>query len=189
MFKKAKSDDVLDDSTLIEKYKQTGDIAFLGILYERYMHLVYGVCLKYLKNREESQDATMQIFEKLVDNLKKHEVQNFKSWLHVTAKNHCLMYLRSQKNKHSEEFSDTIMENDYMLHPTDDSTVKLEEDITKLELCIEQLQNEQKACIQLFYLQKKSYKEIEQITDFELKKVKSHIQNGKRNLKLCIEGK
>lgn len=179
----------MEDHLLIEKYKQTEDIAYLGVLYERYMHLVYGVCLKYLKDREESQDATMQLFEKLVEALKKHEVQNFKSWLHVMAKNHCLMHLRSQKNKRSEEFSDTVMENDYVLHHNSDDSKDLEEDIVKLEQCIDQLQSEQKTCISLFYLQKKSYKEIEQITSCELKKVKSHIQNGKRNLKICIEGK
>jgi len=177
----------MPDTGLVKAYQESGDLGYLGELYNRYMHLVYGVCLKYLKDREASQDATMQLFEKLVDGLKKHQVENFKSWLHVMAKNHCLMYLRSQKNKISQEYDDALMENDYALHHDDGYSGQLEEDLTKLENCIEVLQSEQKSCVSLFYLQKKSYKEIATITKHELKKVKSHIQNGKRNLKACME--
>ncbi len=161
----------------------------LGRLYERYIDLVYGVALKYLKDREGAQDATMQIFEQLIDKIIKHEIENFKSWLHVLTRNHCLMYLRSRKNKnfaYSVDIEAVNMENEQLLHHSDDEPV-LEGQITKLEYCIEQLKEEQKQCVELFYLQQKSYKEIEDRTQLPLKKVKSHIQNGKRNLKICIE--
>lgn len=177
-----------NESQLIRQYKQHGDLELVGKLFKNYMHLVYGVCLKYLKNREESQDAVMQIFEKLIEQLKNHEVANFKSWLYVLSKNHCLMKLRSkqyQHEKHAQELSDINMENGMLLHHNDEPA--LEDNLSQLEKCIEELQNEQKRCVQLFYLESKSYKEIETLTKFELKKVKSHIQNGKRNLKNCIE--
>ena len=169
-------------------YRQTGELEHVGRLFENYMHLVYGVCLKYLKNREESQDAVMQIFEKLTTTLKNHEVANFKSWLFVLSKNHCLMKLRSkqyQQEKISKDISEVSVENNMLLHHNDEPL--MEQNLNALEKCIEELQNEQKKCVQLFYLENKSYKEIEVLTAFELKKVKSHIQNGKRNLKNCIE--
>jgi RNA polymerase sigma factor (sigma-70 family) len=173
------------DAELVDLYRKSGDLEVLGALYNRYMTLVFGVCLKYLKNRDESRDAVMQIFEKLVQTLRNHEVEHFKSWLYVTARNHCLMYLRAQKGKKFEEISPSFMESDAVLHL--DSEPEKEANLSKLEKCIEELGDEQKQCVKLFYLQEKCYKEITESTGFDMNKVKSHIQNGKRNLKICME--
>ena len=158
----------------------------MGELYKRYVHLVYGVCLKYLRDRDESKDAVMQIFEKLFVSLKEHDVENFKSWLHVTTKNHCLMALRKAKNKNpSSDIDISIMELSPDEHHEDES--ELEENLSALKNCMEQLKESQKKCVELFFLKKKCYQEIVSITSYPLKKVKSYIQNGKRNLKICIE--
>ncbi|HRG79026.1 MAG TPA: sigma-70 family RNA polymerase sigma factor [Cyclobacteriaceae bacterium] len=175
----------MTDSELLNHYKKDGELSYLGELYTRYQSLVYGVCLKYLKDRDESKDAVMQLFEKLIQTLRTHEVDNFKSWLYVTTRNHCLMQIRSRKGKFTHEFSSEIMENQLLLHPEDEP--ELEGNLTKLEKCIETLINEQKQCIQLFFLQEKCYREIAQFTGFDLNQVKSFIQNGKRNLKICME--
>jgi RNA polymerase sigma-70 factor (ECF subfamily) len=175
----------LDDHELIRRYKTSGDLGILGDLYTRYTSLVFGVCLKYLKDREEAKDAVMQIFEKLVVGLKEHNVENFKSWLYVTSRNHCLMYLRARKGKFSEEISPQLMESEFLLHLEEEP--ELEQNLTKLERCIERLADEQKRCVQLFFLGEKCYKDITSLTGFDLNKVKSHIQNGKRNLRLCME--
>ena len=173
------------DNELIQGYKESGDLIILGELYNRYMPLVYGVCLKYLKDREESRDAVMQIFEKLVTSLQEHDVAHFKSWLYVTSRNHCLMDLRARKSKGFEEIPAHLMENDAVTHLEEEP--EMESNLSKLEDCIEQLIAEQKHCIKLFYIQQKCYKEIVQLTGFDDNKVKSYIQNGKRNLKICME--
>ena len=175
----------LSDTELIEYYKRSGDLAVLGELYQRYMSLVFGACLKYLKNRDESRDAVMQIFEKLVQSLKDHEVTHFKSWLYVLTRNHCLMQLRAQKGKIFEEISSGLMEKGLPQHL--ESEPPLEDNLHKLEKCIETLGGEQKQCIKLFFLQEKCYKDITVETGYDLNQVKSYIQNGKRNLKLCME--
>ncbi|HEY9007590.1 RNA polymerase sigma factor [Ohtaekwangia sp.] len=175
----------LTDAELLAQYKRSGELPVLGELYDRYMTLVLGVCMKYLKDREESRDAVMQLFEKLVITLREHEVTHFKSWLYATARNHCLMQLRSKKGKIFEEISPSLMENDGFLHLEEEP--ETEANITKLERCIDTLVVEQKQCVQLFYLQQKCYKEIVQLTGFDDNKVKSYIQNGKRNLKICME--
>jgi len=175
----------LTDQQLIALYKQNHDLTVLGELYGRYMSMVFGVCLKYLKNREESRDGVMQLFEKLVVSLREHEVNHFKSWLYVSARNHCLMQLRSARGKYFEEISPGLMENDPVLHQ--DESPEMETNLSKLEKCIETLVDEQKHCVQLFYLQQKCYKEIVQVTGYDDNKVKSYIQNGKRNLKICME--
>jgi RNA polymerase sigma factor (sigma-70 family) len=172
------------DAELILYYKSSEDLGVLGELYTRYMSLVFGTCLKYLKDREESKDAAMQIFEKLVETLKDHEVLQFKSWLYVTTRNHCLMQLRQKKSK-GQIVSDDFMENELILHLEEEPDNEFVS--VKLEKCIEELINEQKYCVQLFYLQQKCYKEIVQQTGFDDNKVKSYIQNGKRNLKICME--
>lgn len=173
------------DEDLILQYKGSGELAVLGELYNRYMSLVFGVCLKYLKDREESRDAVMQIFERLVSSLREHEIGNFKSWLYVTSRNHCLMQIRARKGKNFEEITPDFMESGGELHPEDGS--EMESNLSKLENCIEQLVAEQKSCIRLFYIQQKCYKEIVTLTGFDDNKVKSYIQNGKRNLKICMD--
>ena len=175
----------LNDGELIRLYKKSESLDIVGELYNRYTALTYGVCLKYLKDREESRDAVMQIFEKLITSLKEHEVLQFKGWLYVMARNHCLMQIRAKKGKNFEEISPFLMESDPEPHL--ESGPELETNLTKLEKCIEQLGSEQKQCVQLFYLQQKCYREITESTGFDLNKVKSHIQNGKRNLKICME--
>lgn len=175
----------LTDEELIQLYKKSEELAIVGELYNRYTALVYGVCLKYLKNRDESQDAVMQIFEKLMVSLKDHDVVVFKSWLYVTSRNHCLMQLRSRKGKNFEELSPFLMENGSNVHP--EQGLEIEANLSQLEKCIQQLVHEQKQCVRLFYLEQKCYKEITESTGFDLNKVKSYIQNGKRNLKICME--
>lgn len=178
-----------DDDELLGLYKASGDIAFLGTLFDRYMHLVFGVCLKYLKDEEESKDMTMQVFEKLVIAAKTNDIRNFKGWLHVLAKNECLMLLRSRKHKLTSTSapinSDNDMEISYTLHPLEEDP--LEMDLQGLELAISVLPNEQRQCIRLFYLEEKCYKTITALTGYTLNQVKSYIQNGKRNLKIQMQ--
>lgn len=178
------------DAWLIDKFKSTGNLEYLGRLYEKYMHLVYGVCLKYLKDRETGRDATMQIFEKLIVEIPKREIENFKPWLHVITKNHCLMVLRSEKTRISREENvlrdaSIFMETSYELHHNNEQV--LNNDKETLKKCIDLLKAGQQECIKLFYLEEKCYQEIADLTGFELNKVKSYIQNGKRNLKICME--
>jgi len=174
-----------DDAALIAHYKSSGNLEALGTLYNRYMHLVFGVCLNYLKDEEQSKDAVMQIFEELVLKLKVHEVQNFKSWLHVLTRNHCLMALRKQSKHNTVSIDDTFVENRDFVHLDMDDTK--EKRLTVMEKCMETLSAEQRISVDLFYLQEKCYKEVADITGYEMVKVKSYIQNGKRNLKICIE--
>lgn len=184
-----KYDDVSDE-LLAQRFKDSGDLDVLGTLYERYLHLIYGVCLKYLQNREEAQDAVTGIFEKLIVELPKQEVKTFKSWLYVLTKNYCLMQIRSQKST-SRKMEAWQMEQEYFvesneeLHPIDEDEASMNK---KLIECLQKLKDEQQKCIQLFYFENKSYREISSMTKLKEKKVKSYIQNGKRNLRICIEG-
>ncbi|KEQ29303.1 RNA polymerase sigma70 factor [Pedobacter antarcticus 4BY] len=173
------------DAELIARYKSSGDLEILGTLYSRYMHLVYGVCLNYFKDEEASKDAVMQIFEELIPKLRIHEVQNFKSWLHVLTRNHCLMAMRKSSRYQTVSIEDQFVENDTFVH-LDISDVQ-EQQFTVMEKCMETLSEEQRQSVDLFYLQEKCYKEVAEITGYEMLKVKSYIQNGKRNLKICIE--
>ena len=175
------------DTELVSAYRQSGDLKVLGELYQRYMELVYGVCLKYLKEPELSQDAVMQIFEELVSKLKKHEVENFRGWLHQVAKNHCLMQLRTPKNLKTVALPPLLMQNEEDVHLN--GVMEKEENFQKLEKCISSLSDEQRTMIKLFYLEGKCYNEIVEITGLEWNHVRSSIQNGRRNLKLCMEKK
>jgi len=172
------------DRELVNQYKQEGDLRILGELYQRYMDLVYAVCLKYLKEPAEAQDAVMGIFEELVTKLQKHEVNYFKGWLYAVAKNHCLMALRTKKQIPLTEMPDfmQLTENPHL-----ENVIEKELNLNRLTKCIETLSPDQKHTVQLFYLEEKSYKEIAGITQTEWNKVRSLVQNARRNLKNCMD--
>jgi RNA polymerase sigma factor (sigma-70 family) len=173
------------DSELVLLYRLSGELKQLGELYQRYMELVYGVCLKHLKEPELAQDAVMNIFEELVIKLKKHEVENFRAWLHQVAKNHCLMQLRTPKNLKTVELPAALMQSEEDVHLN--GVMEKEENFTRLEKCISSLADEQRQMIRLFYLDGKCYNEIVGLTGQEWNTVRSAIQNGRRNLKICME--
>ena len=173
-----------DDHVLVQQYRKEGNIDILGELYNRYMELVYGVCLKYMKEPEDAKDCVINIFEELIIKLKKYEVDNFKGWLYQLAKNHCLMKLRGKKNQPYVIDAD-IMHLQENIHL--DGVMEKETQLNTMEYCIEQLPHEQKQAIELFYLKEKCYKEIADSTQTDINKVRSFIQNGRRNLKICME--
>ncbi|QMU29275.1 RNA polymerase sigma factor [Adhaeribacter radiodurans] len=188
LFRKPSSGSLLKDEELIRLYQQTKDSNYVGELYRRYTHLVYGVCLKYLKDPEESKDAVMHIFEQLLGVLKKQEVTHFYNWLHVLTRNHCLMKLRADKTK--EEKVKALSRNGFLAEAGSDDEIPaliLDAKIETLEKGLSQIPPEQRQCVELFYLHKKSYKEIAELTGYDLSKIKSYIQNGKRNLKIYID--
>ena len=175
----------LTDEELLNTFKETADQEMLAQLYLRYTDLVYGVCMKYFKNAEISKDAVMNIYQELLTKLQTNEVQNFKSWLYVVVKNHCLMRLRKEKKNITVEFTPAVMQSEDFTHL--DDVLEKENELKKLEFCIEHLPAEQKQSIQLFYLKNKCYNEIVETTGYDWNKVRSLIQNGRRNLKICME--
>jgi RNA polymerase sigma-70 factor (ECF subfamily) len=175
----------LPDKELVLLYKQTADLKVLGDLYQRYMDLLYGVCLKYFKDTEIAKDAVLAIFEELIVKLQKHEVENFKSWIYQVAKNHCLMQLRKDKKFTKAQVDPEIMQNEEIVHLNGE--LEKEENFKQLDYCLGQLKAEQRQVVELFYLQNKCYKEISEETGMEWNTVRSYIQNGKRNLKICMD--
>jgi RNA polymerase sigma-70 factor (ECF subfamily) len=176
------------DQELLERFYASHDNQWLGILLQRYTLLLLGVCMKYLKNEEEAKDSVQQVFLKAITELHKYRVDYFKSWLYMVAKNHCLMKIRDRQGKQSTELKEQMAiaddnENSKTLHIEKDRKLALMAD------CLEELNREQKQCVTLFYLEKKSYQEIAGDTGFTLMQVKSYIQNGKRNLKILLEQK
>ncbi len=178
------------DEELVQLYQRGGDLEVLGTLYERYVELVYGVCLKFFKEKTKAEDGVMAVFENLVEKVRTQEIRQFRPWLHVVAKNHCLMQLR--KKNHTVSFDEMtaaaqadVVQSAGVLHPVD----VFEEDGQQLVLkkCIETLPAQQKHCVEQFYYEDKSYKEIADSTGEALGLVRSNIQNGRRNLRICME--
>ena len=180
-----KKKDPRSDAELLELFLQTDRSEYLGDLYNRYIPLVYGLCLKYLKDTDASEDAVMQIFEILLNKVGRFEIKEFRTWLYSVAKNHCLQLLRKTKREMATDFGSVVMESgdDSHLFDREEGEMRL----SALEKCMEQLPVPQRESVRLFFLEEKSYADIAEITSYHLKSVKSYIQNGKRNLKICIE--
>ncbi|MDQ6845042.1 MAG: sigma-70 family RNA polymerase sigma factor [Bacteroidota bacterium] len=176
----------ISDDELLQKFYKDHNNEWLGILLPRYTLLLLGVCMKYLKNEEDAKDCVQQVFLKVIDELHKYKVDYFKSWIYMIAKNHCLMKLRN-KGKIPVELNEAITKTPDEI---EDKIALMEKDVllNKMQRCLLSLNPEQQQCVTLFYLQKKSYTEIAEITGFSMMQVKSYIQNGKRKLRLMIEG-
>jgi RNA polymerase sigma-70 factor (ECF subfamily) len=176
----------ISDSELLELYHNDGNREWIGILLERYTLLLLGVCMKYLKNEEESKDAVQQIFLKVLTDVSKYQISFFKSWLYMVAKNYCLMKLRDAPAGKNRELNEQFAAEETA--PRED-LLKDEKTYDHLEEAIHELNEEQKQCVVLFYLQKNSYQQVCDKTGFSMQQVKSYIQNGKRNLRILVEKK
>ena len=177
----------ITDEELLKRYCDSGELVYFVEAYKRYMPLVYGVALKYLKRPEDAQDAVMQLFEELVVKIKEVEIQSFKAWLYTCIRNNCLMEIRKRSKNLSVSLDDSFMEfcDDFHLTVVSESENREE----SLRECVESLPEKQRISVKYFFFDELSYKEVEERTGFSLKMVKSFIQNGKRNLKLCLERK
>lgn len=189
IFKKQQnSSDDLADQDIIELYRNTCDTKYIGVLFDRYAHMVYGIALKYFNREDDRKEAVMQVFEKLYETLLQFDIMNFKSWLYSVAKNQCLIIIKKENtvsfNDQLKNFQHEFMEFEESFSLNHGIEFNLED---KLHEVIKELNEEQRICVELFYLQDKSYKEIADTTNYSYNQVKSFIQNGKRNLKIMLE--
>ncbi len=176
----------ITDKELLEHFYNSHDNKWLGILLQRYTLLLLGVCMKYMKDEDEAKDCVQQVFLKAITELQKYKVEYFKSWIYMVARNHCLMRLRHFGKK-------TIDISDKIIAPEEEIKINAHLEKEKLleamSASLSELNEEQKQCVTLFYLDKKSYTEVAERTGFSIMQVKSYIQNGKRNLKLLLDRK
>ncbi|WP_298710060.1 sigma-70 family RNA polymerase sigma factor [Chitinophaga sp.] len=175
----------LSDQDLLQRYKADGNTEWIGVLFDRYAILLLGLCMKYLKNEEDARDSVQQIFLKVLSEIHRHEVIYFKAWIYQVAKNHCLMQLRHKKDMElKEELVPGAAEQEDIRQ-----TAHVQKDLMldNMERALGELNPDQAIAVRLFYLDKKSYQEISDITGFNAGQVKSYIQNGKRNLKILLE--
>ncbi len=177
----------IDDKELLNRFYSDYNNEWLGLLLPRYTLLLFGVCMKYLKNEEDAKDCVQQIFLKTINELHNYKVEYFKSWIYMIAKNHCLMKLRD-KGKYTVEITEKMAGTP---DTTEDRNLLIEKDntLSNMQSALQQLNHEQQLCVTLFYLEKKSYTEIAAKTGYNMMQVKSNIQNGKRNLRLLLEKK
>jgi RNA polymerase sigma factor (sigma-70 family) len=176
------------DEELIRRFLEDGNEQYMGVLYTRYRHLIYGVCLKKLRHEQESQDATTEIYERVLKGITQREIKNFKQWLYTIIHNHCMDKFRGNKLKINPT-ENTYFENNMALFVENEAENRLYNNPTnedKIAQALQQLAPEQQTCIQLFYYEEKSYKEIAEITGYLPNKVKSYIQNGRIHLRRLL---
>ncbi|MDR1809066.1 MAG: RNA polymerase sigma factor [Prevotella sp.] len=173
------------DEKLLSLYRETGNSEYFGCLYNRYVPLIYGLCLKYLQDADKAQDAVMNIFENLYPRISGYEIKTFKTWLYSVVRNHCFHALKENRREITVDFDSSLMESDEVLTLLDEGGCDGRE--AALERCLEKLPEPQRISIRKFFYEELSYAETSEATGYSLKAVKSYIQNGKRNLRICIE--
>jgi len=185
-FLRSNKENTATDAALLSRFKEKGDKAAFGLLYDRYLELVYGLCMQYLSSATLAEDAVMAIYAEMQEKVPKHDIRNFKNWLYTFVRNHCLMQLRKDKKMPTQTFDTAFMHSSENVHLVIEQE-KDNERQSALNDWLGQLNEQQKDCVQLFYYQGHSYKEIAELRQMELGKIRSFIQNGRRNHKKCIE--
>lgn len=177
------------DEELLKHYKESGDKELFADLFKKHVTVVYGTCLFYLQDKDEAQDATMQLFEKLMLDINTRQIANFKGWLSFVVRNHCISLIRKNKTALKNTKSYYEFEQEETTYETEEKIQNISDDVLldEMKSCLPKLKEKQRLCVELFYLQDKSYQDIAHETGLGLNEIKSHIQNGKRNLKLLIE--
>jgi RNA polymerase sigma-70 factor (ECF subfamily) len=177
------------DEELLKHYKQSGNKELFADLFKKHVSVVYGTCLFYLQDKDEAQDATMQLFEKLMLDINNREIDNFKGWLSFVVRNHCISLIRKNKSQSKNIKSYYEFEYEAPDYETEEKINSVNDDVLleNMKTCLPKLKENQRICVELFYLKNKSYQDIANETDFSLNEIKSYIQNGKRNLKLFLE--
>ena len=175
-FLRSKKKSSQPDDILLAEYRLTGNPQVMEVLFDRYSHLAFAVCMKYLKDEEDSKDAVLHIFERMHSDLLRYEVQRFSHWLYVLTRNYCLKQLKAKTPTSG-------LESIPAEEPGDDEPMLDAEMLRKLDDALSALNEGQRLCIRLFYLEERTYQEIASTTGYDIKLVKSHIQNGKRNLR------
>lgn len=184
-FLRPNSADPDSDELLLARYVRTGEAEALGRLFERYMPMVYGVCLKILKDPGKAEDAVMGVYESLTQKVKEHDIASFRGWLYVLARNYCLMEWRKAQRRPTDHYApEDMVYHDAVENPAE---YELPQDRAPLEKCLDQLNTVQRNTVQWFYYEEKSYKEISELIAEDVGKVRSYIQNGRRNLRICLE--
>jgi RNA polymerase sigma factor (sigma-70 family) len=187
-FLKSKVNTDSSDNDLVADFKRTGNQQCIEILFNRYCHLSFAVCMKYLHSEAESKDAVIEIFEKFSKDLLRYDVHDFGHWLHTVTRNHCFHVLKKKKkNIDIEEehpsLAQQAVEEFNLLNSDDEGQLH---HLQQLNEALNTLSQEQRICVEQFYLHEKSYEEIEKTTGYSYNQVKSYIQNGKRNLKIYL---
>ena len=174
----------MEDKELLERYRTTKDQEYISKLYKRYMHLVFGSCMKYYKNEADAEDAVMEIYEKLVVKTLTSDVKYFKSWLFTVTRNHCIEKLRKINTHADKKSAAELMHYDDVFHP---DSIDKDREVDVLHQCIDKLEEIQRECVHLFYFKKMSYSEIAEQLNLAMSQVRSRLQNGRRNLKRCMD--
>ncbi|MFN6038861.1 MAG: RNA polymerase sigma factor [Bacteroidota bacterium] len=190
LFRKKKYSELADEALLLE-YRKTKNMRVIEELFNRYARKMLGVCIFYLEDKEAAKDAVMQIFNKLINELIVREPNNFKGWLSFVVRNHCISEIRKTKSlkKRHEDFYEFEYTAPDELIEGKISSVTDDVMLAHVKDGLNTLKDGQRICVELFFLNEKSYLEISKLTGFQIKKVKSYIQNGKRNLKLFLSEK
>lgn len=173
------------DEELLAQYKASGQAEYFGILYNRYIPLLYGMCLKYLQDEAKAQDAIVQLFEEILPKLSDYDIPIFKNWLYDIARNHCLQITGKESKEKTSRPKQENRKDDEVLHllcEEEDDKERLQ----TLHNCLGRLPDGQRISIIHFFMGGMSYADIAEKTGYSLNAVKSNIQNGKQNLKICI---
>lgn len=173
------------DEALLSLFRETEKHDYFTALYSRYIPLIYGLCLNYLKTKEDAQDAVMELFADVQEKALRYEIKTFRTWIYSVTKNYCLNILRSKQEIIAVEINAHFME--LVDFPVLFNESNKRENFRLLQHCLDQLPEPQQKSIQLFFMEDQSYADIAATTGYHLKSVKSYIQNGKRNLKICID--
>ncbi len=165
------------DFELLDRFRRHGDRAAFERIVARHRPWLHRVCARLLRSDEAARDATQDVFARVLNRLDTFRGDNFPGWLKAIAVNCCLNTIDRDKRWAPLEAAGEAPAAD--LGP-ELQLLRLEEGVRARHL-IARLPERQKIVFCLKYIDDCSYQEIERLTGFSNKEVKSFLQNARRN--------
>lgn len=177
-----------DDTELVELYKKNPDTSLIEELYNRYSKRVYWWALKFLGNRLEAEEMVHDIFAAMMSGMldlyQAREGAKFSSWLYRCVGNQCMKIVRKR--------NEVIFNQVEVVDVPEALIIDLEVEVIakewneQLTSALNRLNQMQRVCCMRFYWDGMRYDEIAEELGITHDQVRSHLQNGLRNLRIIF---
>jgi len=151
------------------------------LLFDRFSPVMFGLCKRYLKNREDAEDVLVEGFFKVLTKLEQYSGQgSFEGWIRRIMVNEALMHLRKNKN-----LKMTLEINDHHLK----TMVTVEDELQAADILnlLDRLPTGYRTVFNLYVLEGYKHREIAEMLGISINTSKSQLILAKKRMQALVK--
>jgi RNA polymerase sigma-70 factor (ECF subfamily) len=174
----------LSEEELLRSFTEDGDKAGFAELFNRNSRKIYQACFAFFRDSALAEDATQETFLRAYQNNDRFHGGDYVAWLHRIARNACIDQWRRKRPEVAIDDTDESAPVQLSVASPD---ANMQIAIQHLHRELNKLPADQKRCLEL-KIEGYSYEETAARTGLTMDAVRSHLQNGRRTLRLRMQG-